>query len=407
MAQITLSHVGKVYPDGTEAVRELDLEIGDGELVVLVGPSGCGKTTALRMVAGLEEITRGTITIGSRVINDVDPRERDVAMVFQNYALYPHMTVLENLAFPLKLAGLPRSEREEKARRVARALGLEHQLDRKPRRLSGGQQQRVAMGRAIVREPQAFLMDEPLSNLDAKLRVEMRAEIHTLQKQIGVTTIYVTHDQVEAMTIGDRVALLRRGELLQFAEPQELYDRPANLFVAGFVGSPAMNLIEAEVRRTERGCRLAVGDREVALDESELGGATSPLGTDERRAVVAGIRPESLEDAALVADAPVERRLRGVATLREALGSDALVHFNVEGSHGLARHVRELAHDVEDPAQVQELDREERQITFVGRFKPHSRVALGEPIEVAIHPGAVMLFDPRTGERISRSSAPA
>jgi multiple sugar transport system ATP-binding protein len=399
MAQITLSHVGKVYPDGTEAVRELDLEIGDGELVVLVGPSGCGKTTALRMVAGLEEITRGTIAIGSRVINDVDPRERDVAMVFQNYALYPHMTVLENLAFPLKLAGLPRSEREEKARRVARALGLEHQLDRKPRRLSGGQQQRVAMGRAIVREPQAFLMDEPLSNLDAKLRVQMRAEISTLQKEIGVTTIYVTHDQVEAMTIGDRVALLRRGELLQFAEPQELYDRPANLFVAGFIGSPPMNLIEAEVRRTEGGCRLAVGDREVALEQSELA-ATSRLGTRDRHAVVAGIRPESLEDAALVADAPAGRRLRGVATLREALGSDALVHFTVEGSHGLARHVHELAHDVEDPAQLQELERDERQITFIGRFDPHSRVGSGEPVEVAIQPGAVMLFDPETGERI-------
>jgi multiple sugar transport system ATP-binding protein len=399
MAQITLSHVGKIYPDGTEAVRELDLEIGDGELVVLVGPSGCGKTTALRMVAGLEEITRGTITIGSRVINDVDPRERDVAMVFQNYALYPHMTVLENLAFPLKLAGVPRSEREEKARRVARALGLEQQLDRKPRRLSGGQQQRVAMGRAIVREPQAFLMDEPLSNLDAKLRVQMRAEISALQKEIGVTTIYVTHDQVEAMTIGDRVALLRRGELLQFAEPQELYDRPANLFVAGFIGSPPMNLIEAEVRRTEGSCRLAVGDREIALEQSELA-ATSRLGTRDRHAVVAGIRPESLEDATLVADAPAERRLRGVATLREALGSDALVHFTVEGSHGLASRVRELAHNVEDAAQLQELDRDERQITFIGRFDPHSRVGSGEPVEVAIHPGAVMLFDPETGERI-------
>jgi multiple sugar transport system ATP-binding protein len=399
MAQITLSHVGKVYPDGTEAVRELDLEIGDGELVVLVGPSGCGKTTALRMVAGLEEITRGTITIGGRLINDVDPRERDVAMVFQNYALYPHMTVLENLAFPLKLAGLPRSEREEKARRVARALGVEHQLDRKPRRLSGGQQQRVAMGRAIVREPQAFLMDEPLSNLDAKLRVQMRAEISTLQKEIGVTTIYVTHDQVEAMTIGDRVALLRRGELLQFAAPQELYDRPANLFVAGFVGSPPMNLIEAEVRRTGGGCRLAVGSHELALADSEIA-ATFRLGADDRRAVVAGMRPESLEDAALVGDAPVERRLRGVATLREALGSDALVHFTVDGSRGLASHVRELAHDVEDPAQLQELERDERQVTFIGRFQPHSRVAPGEPIEVAIQPGAVMLFDPETGERI-------
>src|SRR6266508_2583864 len=263
MAQVALTHVGKVYPDGTEAVRDLDLEISHGELVVLVGPSGCGKTTALRMVAGLEEITRGEIRIGERVINDLDPRERDIAMVFQNYALYPHMTVLENIGFPLKLAGVARSDREEKVRRVARTLGLERQLDRKPRQLSGGQRQRVAMGRAIIREPQVFLMDEPLSNLDAKLRVQMRAEISTLQKDIGVTTIYVTHDQVEAMTIGDRVAVMRRGELLQYAEPQEIYDRPGNMFVAGFIGSPPMNLIEAELSRANGASRVTLGDRQV------------------------------------------------------------------------------------------------------------------------------------------------
>jgi multiple sugar transport system ATP-binding protein len=399
MAQITLSHVGKVYPDGTEAVRDLDLEIGDGELVVLVGPSGCGKTTALRMVAGLEEITRGTITIGDRVINDVDPRDRDVAMVFQNYALYPHMTVLENIAFPLKLAGLSRSERAEKARRVARTLGLEQQLDRRPRRLSGGQRQRVAMGRAIVREPQAFLMDEPLSNLDAKFRVQMRAEISTLQRQIGVTTIYVTHDQVEAMTIGDRVAVMRRGELLQYAGPQEIYDDPANIFVAAFIGSPPMSLIEAELSRTDLRFWLAIGDRRIALGNMEItacAGIESYVG----RTVVAGIRPENLEDAALVDDTPPDRRLRGVAILREALGSDALVHFTVDGSHGLAHHVRELAHDIEDPAQLRELDRSERQITCIGRFEPHTGVRPGEPVEVAIQPGALMLFDPDTGRRI-------
>jgi multiple sugar transport system ATP-binding protein len=398
MARVTLAHVGKVYPDGTEAVRELDLEIGDGELVVLVGPSGCGKTTALRMVAGLEEITRGEIRIGDRVINDLDPRVRDIAMVFQNYALYPHMTVFENIAFPLKLAGMSRAEREEKVRRVARTLGLEPHLGRKPRQLSGGQRQRVAMGRAIVREPQAFLMDEPLSNLDAKLRVQMRGEITTLQKEIGVTTIYVTHDQVEAMTIGDRVAVMRRGELLQYAEPQEIYDRPGTLFVAGFIGSPPMNLVEAELSRANGGYRLTVGEQDVALG-AELETA-SRLDGYTGRTVVAGIRPESLEDAALMTDAPSERRLRGVVTLREALGSDALVHFAVDGSRALASNVRELAHDIEDAAQLEELDRDERQATFVGRFHPQTRVRAGEPLEVAIEPGALTLFDPETGKRI-------
>jgi multiple sugar transport system ATP-binding protein len=398
MARVVLAHVGKVYPDGTEAVRELDLEIGDGELVVLVGPSGCGKTTALRMVAGLEEITRGEIRIGDRVINDLDPRVRDIAMVFQNYALYPHMTVFENIAFPLKLAGMSRAEREEKVRRVARTLGLEQHLGRKPRQLSGGQRQRVAMGRAIVREPQAFLMDEPLSNLDAKLRVQMRGEITTLQKEIGVTTIYVTHDQVEAMTIGDRVAVMRRGELLQYAEPQEIYDRPGTLFVAGFIGSPPMNLVEAELSRANGGYRLTVGEQDVALG-AELETA-SRLDGYTGRTVVAGIRPESLEDAALMTDAPSERRLRGVVTLREALGSDALVHFAVDGSRALASNVRELAHDIEDAAQLEELDRDERQATFVGRFHPQTRVRAGEPLEVAIEPGALTLFDPETGKRI-------
>jgi multiple sugar transport system ATP-binding protein len=399
MAPVTLSHVGKVYPDGTEAVRELDLAVRDGELVVLVGPSGCGKTTALRMVAGLEEITHGTIAIGDQVINDLDPRERDIAMVFQNYALYPHMTVLDNIGFPLKLTGMSRKEREQRVRRVARTLGLEQQLHRKPMQLSGGQRQRVAMGRAIVREPQAFLMDEPLSNLDAKLRVQMRGEISTLQKEIGVTTIYVTHDQVEAMTIGDRVAVMRRGELLQLAEPQEIYDRPANLFVAGFIGSPPMNLIDAELSRSDGRYRVTVGERQLALSETEAS-AGSRLESHAGRSVVVGIRPENLEDAALVTGAPSERRLRGLATLREALGSDALVHFTVEGSRGLGSHVRELAHDVEDPAELQELDRDERKISFVGRLHPHTAVRVGESIEVVVQQGALMLFDPETGQRL-------
>ena len=399
MARVMLSHVGKVYPDGTEAVRELDLEVGDGELVVLVGPSGCGKTTALRMVAGLEEITSGEIRIGDRVINDLDPRERDIAMVFQNYALYPHMTVFENIAFPLKLAKLSQRERKDRVHRVARTLGLEQHLQRKPRQLSGGQRQRVAMGRAIVREPQAFLMDEPLSNLDAKLRAQMRAEISALQKELGVTTIYVTHDQVEAMTIGDRVAVMRRGELLQFGEPQEIYDRPRNLFVAGFIGSPPMNLIEEELSRGDGGYVLSLGDGQVVLGDEEVR-AASRLESYAGGPVVAGIRPESLEDAALVPESPADRRVRGVVTVREALGSDALVHFSVAGSRGLASRVRELAHDVEDPAEVEELDRDEAQVAFIGRFHPQSRVGPGEPVEVAIEPGALMLFDPETGQRI-------
>jgi multiple sugar transport system ATP-binding protein len=254
------------------------------------------------------------------------------------------------------------------------------------------------MGRALVREPQAFLMDEPLSNLDAKLRVQMRAEISTLQKEVGVTTIYVTHDQVEAMTIGDRVAVMRRGELLQFAEPQEIYDRPGNMFVAGFIGSPPMNLIEAELSRADGGYTLTLGERQVALDdEVDRGPALEGF---VGRTVVAGIRPESLEDAALVPDAPEGRRLRGVVTLREALGSDALVYFAVDGSRGLASHVRDLAHDIEDPAQLEELDRDARRATFVGRFHPHTRVRTGEAVEVAIQPGALTLFDPETGDRV-------
>src|SRR5438874_1069116 len=269
MAQVTLVNVAKVYPDGTEAVKDLSLEIADGELVVFVGPSGCGKTTALRMVAGLEEITSGTIRIGERVVNHLPPRERDVAMVFQNYALYPHKSVYENLAFPLKLRRLGKAEIEQRVRRIARLLELEEQLPRRPRQLSGGQRQRVAMGRAIVREPQAFLMDEPLSNLDAKLRTQMRAEISLLHKELAVTTIYVTHDQVEAMTLGERVAVMRKGELQQVAAPQELYDRPVNLFVAGFIGSPSMNFVQGTIEGADGGLGVVFGKERLAIDEKE------------------------------------------------------------------------------------------------------------------------------------------
>src|SRR5438067_11267945 len=287
MAEITLSDVAKVYPDGTRAVSDLDLGIGDGEFMVLVGPSGCGKTTALRMVAGLEEISEGTIRIADRVVNGLPARDRDIAMVFQNYALYPHMTVYENMAFGLKLRKVSKDEIDRRVREAARILGLEEFLGRKPRALSGGQRQRVAMGRAIVREPQGLLMDEPLSNVDAKLRVQMRAEIARIQRDLKVTTIYVTHDQSEAMTLGDRVCVLRNGLLQQVDRPQVLYDRPSNLFVAGFIGSPAMNLCEAELADGV----VRFGPHSLRLDEASLAGRPALRGYEGRRPAL-GIRPE-------------------------------------------------------------------------------------------------------------------
>src|SRR5213592_421722 len=268
MAEITLEKLTKVYGDGTRAVSELDLEIADGEFVVLVGPSGCGKTSALRMVAGLEPITEGRVVIGGEVVNKLPPKDRDIAMIFQNYALYPHMSAFENMAFGLKLRGMKREPRDDRVRSTAKTLGLAEVLPKKPRTLSGGQRQRVAMGRAIVREPKAFLMDEPLSNLDAKLRVQMRAEISALQRDLGTTTIYVTHDQVEAMTMGHRVAVIRKGELQQVAPPQELYERPVNLFVAGFIGSPAMNLVEATIERANGKVKAKIGSQELTLDDA-------------------------------------------------------------------------------------------------------------------------------------------
>ena len=309
MAEIVLDDVWKIYPDGTVAVAGLDLDVDDKEFVVFVGPSGCGKTTALRMIAGLESITQGTVRIGDRVVNDVPPKERDIAMVFQNYALYPHMTVFDNMAFGLKLQKVPKQEINARVHEAARILGLDELLNRKPAALSGGQRQRVAMGRAIVRHPQAFLMDEPLSNLDAKLRVQMRAEIARIQSELGVTTIYVTHDQTEAMTMGDRVAVIRKGELQQVDEPQALYDHPANLFVAGFIGSPAMNLFEANLRARRRGARsVEFGGYRLPLPPEVLA-ARPALRGYEGRQIVLGIRPEDMEDASLVSDAPADRRI--------------------------------------------------------------------------------------------------
>jgi multiple sugar transport system ATP-binding protein len=399
VAGVTFSDVGKVYPDGTRAVSDMDLEIEDQEFMVLVGPSGCGKTTALRMVAGLEEISEGSIKIGERVVNHVPARDRDIAMVFQSYALYPHLTVYENIAFGLRLRSMKKDEIDKRVRNAARILALDEFLGRKPRALSGGQRQRVAMGRAIVREPAAYLMDEPLSNLDAKLRVHMRAEIASLQTQLGVTTIYVTHDQVEAMTMGDRVAVMRKGELQQVAPPQELYERPVNLFVGGFIGSPAMNMVEATIERDNGSYVAKLGSQSLALGE-EVVKSRPGLEKYAGQKVVLGIRPESLEDASLEPEIPEDRHIKGVVVLREPLGSEIVAHFEVDAPPALTEDVRELARDVGQESKVQAASEDESKTVMVGRFGPRSRVKNGEVIDVAVDTTAVHMFDIESGEGI-------
>jgi len=396
VADVSFEGVTKTYADGTTAVRDMDLRIDDGEFMVLVGPSGCGKTTALRMLAGLEEITAGVIRIGERVINHVPPRDRDIAMVFQSYALYPHLSVYDNIGFGLKLRGEKKQVIDERVREAARILGLEPFLKRKPRALSGGQRQRVAMGRAIVRQPAAFLMDEPLSNLDAKLRVQMRAEISRLQSDLGTTTVYVTHDQVEAMTMGDRVAVMRRGEIQQVAPPQELYDRPVNLFVGGFIGSPTMNMIEVALERGDGHLTARTGGQTLRLDERVLA-AHPALAAYEGRHVVMGIRPEDLEDVALVDDAPPDLRLRGKVLLREALGSELVVHFEVDAPPVLTEDARELLEDRSIAPDMPAFTEEDRVSTLVGRFDPASRVREGQVVEVAVQTRALHFFDPDSG----------
>jgi multiple sugar transport system ATP-binding protein len=388
MADIVLDHITKRYPDGYEAVKEMDLTIDDGEFIILVGPSGCGKSTALRMIAGLEDITDGDLLIGGEVVNQKAPKDRDIAMVFQNYALYPHMTVRENMGFALKLAKVPKEEINEKVSEAARILDLEAHLDRKPANLSGGQRQRVAMGRAIVRSPSAFLMDEPLSNLDAKLRVQMRTEVSRIQSRLGTTTVYVTHDQTEAMTLGDRVAVMRAGVLQQVGPPSELYNRPRNIFVAGFIGSPAMNFMPAKVE----------GDR-VSLPIGDV-----PLGEAQRRALqsagdgtlIAGLRPEDFEDAHLVGD----QRDRGVAfkakiEVLESMGSEIYAYFTTEHEGVTSQELEELAQDA-GTAEVPGAD--QGQVT--ARLDAASKVTEGQEAELWFDAAKLHLFDAESGRSL-------
>jgi multiple sugar transport system ATP-binding protein len=365
--------------------------------MVLVGPSGCGKTTALRMLAGLEEISDGEIRIGDQVVNDLTPKERDIAMVFQSYALYPHMTVADNLAFGLKLRKMPKNEIKERVQRAARILQIEDFLKRKPRALSGGQRQRVAMGRAIVREPQAFLMDEPLSNLDAKLRVQMRAEIHQLQRRLGVTTIYVTHDQVEAMTMGDRVAVMNAGHLQQVDTPQVLYDNPRNEFVAGFIGSPAINLVEAELAQQNGSLTVKFGSHVLKVDD-RLARNRSGLSKYVGRPVMLGIRPEDFEDAT-IAEAPPDRRIKVKSDLIEPLGSEMLVHFSSDAPAVVSSAATA---DVGADAEVTLRGDEEGSdlARLVARIDPRSRIASGKEVELAVDTSRLYFFDPESGDAV-------
>jgi len=402
VAAVSFDGVGKTYHDGTRAVINLTLAASDGEFVVLVGPSGCGKTTALRMVAGLEEITDGEIRIGDRVVNYLDPQERDIAMVFQNYALYPQMTVAENIAFGLKMRKIPKSERSRRVEEIAGILGLTDFLKRKPAHLSGGQRQRVAMGRAIVREPKAFLMDEPLSNLDAKLRVQMRAEISRIQREVQTTTIYVTHDQVEAMTMGDRVAVMRKGELQQVDEPQRLYDSPANLFVASFIGSPPMNLIEATIEARNGSLAASFGTHTLDIPDS-VTSARPSLRKYVGRTVGLGLRPHNLEDASLP-QAPTGGRLKGRVQLTEALGSEIVAYATMPGQPVEHEAVLEGAvYEAEEQAAVAEINvgAAEGEISICASLEPESRAREGEEIELAVDTSRLHFFDLETADAIN------
>jgi multiple sugar transport system ATP-binding protein len=397
VAEITLEKLNKVYPDGTHAVRDLDLEVDDGQFVVFVGPSGCGKTSALRMIAGLEPISDGIVRIGGKIVNDLPPKNRDVAMVFQNYALYPHMTAYKNMAFGLKMRQVDKVEIDRRVRDAARVLGLEDVLRKRPRTLSGGQRQRVAMGRAIVREPQAFLMDEPLSNLDAKLRVEMRAEIARIQRDLEVTTIYVTHDQVEAMTLGDEVAVMRDGVLQQYDVPQMLYDRPVNLFVAEFIGSPAMNVVGVDLERENGSLFARFGEHRVRLDDEFLSSRPALAGF-ENKPLILGIRPEDLEDAALATDAPADRRIAANVDIREDMGSDVYVHF---GAGGRPVRGEDVAAAIgEEAIEATEQQTKGKGSLFVARVGRQSTAREGDRVELLVTTSRLHFFDPETGRGI-------
>jgi multiple sugar transport system ATP-binding protein len=387
MSEITLEGVTKVFADGEEAVKDMSLEVGDGEFMILVGPSGCGKSTALRMIAGLEDVTDGAVRIGGEVVNDRPPKDRDIAMVFQNYALYPHMTVRENMGFALKLAGVDKEEIDRKVEDAAKTLDLEQHLDRRPANLSGGQRQRVAMGRAIVRDPKAFLMDEPLSNLDAKLRVQMRTEVARLQSRLETTTVYVTHDQVEAMTLGDRVAVMRAGVLQQVGTPAELYEQPVNLFVAGFIGSPAMNFMPAELNGGK--VKLPIGE------------ADAPEGIEAHDGqVIAGLRPESFEDAEMVGDLRDERGVvfEAEIDLVESLGSDLYAYFHVESGAVESEQLADLVEERLEETGVPEVREGQEQI--VARLDPASKIKRRDTTQLWADTSKLHLFDAESGERL-------
>jgi multiple sugar transport system ATP-binding protein len=399
MATLALEQLSKTFENGAEAVRALDLFVADGEFVVLVGPSGCGKTTALRMVAGLEAVTSGTIRLNGKVVNDLSPKERDVAMVFQNYALYPHLNVLENISFSLRVQGVTKQTREKMARDAADILGLSEVVLRKPRQLSGGQRQRVAMGRALVREPAVFLMDEPLSNLDASLRVQMRSEVLRIQRRLGVATLYVTHDQTEAMTMGDRVAVLRGGTLQQIAAPHDLYERPANLFVASFIGSPAMNLYEATVSGPPEQLVLGLGSQRLALP-AEVGRGRPTLAGAEGRKVVVGIRPECLtltSDAA----AGTEQTISARAELVESLGNESLVHFSTD-ARKIRNHGGVFTAEANAAGEIAGASESEG----VARVDPRIRIADGDRLTLAVDVNRLHFFDSETGEAIRATEGP-
>ena len=391
MGAINITSVGKIYPNGTRALEDVSIEVNDGEFVVLVGPSGCGKTTLLRMVAGLEDITEGEISIADKIVNEVAPKDRDIAMVFQNYALYPHMSVYDNMAFSLKLRKFSKDEIDKKVKDAAKTLEIDELLDRKPKALSGGQRQRVAMGRAIVRSPQAFLMDEPLSNLDAKLRVQMRAELGQLHTQLQTTTLYVTHDQVEAMTMGDRVAVIRKGVLQQIDTPREIYLYPKNIFVAGFIGSPSMNFVYATVKISSKGASLTFGEDQIFVKDPP-----ESLKDYEGKEIVLGVRPEAFEDSVYANKKEFSEEISIHVSLLEQLGSDTYIHFYKDINPVQTEAIEEILADEGEDISVLGT-----QTKFIARINPNATIEEGKDITLSINPSKLHFFNPETGLSIS------